>query len=90
MNEKLKSFFIGQKVKISKNAGWKKNFTGTIAYPPKIDFFDDYDGNYFRKIKAKKGEIIFIWVVFDSPQIDADGDSKYSEAEINAEYLQTI
>lgn len=90
MNEILKDFFVGQKVEISKNAGWEKNFTGTIEYPPKIDFFDDYNDNYFRKIKAKKGEIIFIWIVFDSPQIDANGDGEYSEAEINAEYLQTI
>jgi hypothetical protein len=90
MNEKTEDFFIGQKVLISKNGGWKGNFTGKIALPPKIDFFKDHNNNHFRKIKIGKREIIFVWVVFDNPQYDADGDGHYSEAEINTDYLEII
>ncbi len=90
MSEKTEEFFIGQKVLISKNGGWKENFTGKIALPPKIDFFKDYNNNHFRKIKIGKREIIFVWIVFDSPQIDIDGNSKYSQAEINTKYIQIM
>ena len=33
---------------------------------------------------------LFYWVKFDEPQLDADGDGPYHEAEIDSDYLNLL
>ncbi len=44
----------------------------------------------FQKNDNSKGEIIFVWIIFDNPQLDSEGDGNYNEAEINIKYLEAI
>ena len=41
----------------------------------------------WRHVNSLKGLLTFYWVVFDQPQIDADGDGPYGGAEIDSAYL---
>ena len=81
-------FSIGSKIKISENYHWAKNATGKITQPPKfiVDMSDGWKENV-REVKSLKGILFFYWVKFDEPQVDADGDGLYREAEIDSNYL---
>jgi hypothetical protein len=52
----------------------------TIALHP-------FSRSVFREVEGRVGMIRMYWLVFDEPQIDAEGDGPYIEAEIAAEYL---
>ena len=92
MNEVVEIFKSGDKVRLcGAGQGFRIGTTGTIDFPPKVDILtSDFGENYFRKVQTPKGEAIFVWVVFDQPQIDADGDGPYAETEINIDYLEIV
>ncbi len=91
MNEIIEFFKVGEKVRVCGNQGFEIGVTGTIAYPPKVSILsEDFGGNYFRKAQTLIGEKVFVWVVFDNLQYDADGDGPYSETEINIDFLEII
>ncbi|HEX8370019.1 MAG TPA: hypothetical protein VF604_15840 [Pyrinomonadaceae bacterium] len=91
MNEPDNIFTVGKKVKISDECGFAEGAVGTIAYPPKVSVLDeDFGDNYFRKVQTLKGEKIFVRVVFDEPQFDADENGPYVEAEIGKDNLEII
>ena len=91
MNEKPKIFSIGRKVRISSECSFSEGIVGVVAYSPKVSpLAEDFGSNYFRKVQTLKGKKFFVWVVFDEPQFDADGDGPYSEAEINIDNLEVI
>ena len=91
MNEILEKFKVGQKIKVIGNQGFEIGVTGIIDYPPKVPILsEDFGDNYFRQVKTLQGEKTFIWVVFDTPQFDGDGDGPYPMTEINSEYLEII
>lgn len=85
------TFSIGSRVSISENYHWAKNAIGTISKPPEVvqEMSDGWKGNV-REVKSLKGVLLFYWVKFDEPQIDADGDGPYQEAEIDSNFIIQI
>ena len=81
---------VGSRIKISESYYWAKNATGEIAPPPAkiIETSDGWNG-IARKVSSLKGSLLFYWVKFEVPQIDADGDV-YHEAEVDSNYLSLL
>jgi hypothetical protein len=42
-----------------------------------------------RKVKARVGEVTFVWIKFDHPQVDADGQGPYGQAEIDLAFVES-
>lgn len=82
-------FNPGDRVRVSDDFTWAKGVTGRIGEPPGL--VGTYQGpdKYYRETEGVKGIITTYWVVFDRPQLDADGDGPYSEAEIPEQYLNS-
>jgi len=82
---------VGKKVKLCGNHGFENGATGTIAYPPGIlTFYDELGENFYRKAQTPEGEKIYLWVIFDQPQLDDDEDGPYVSAEINIDNLEPV
>jgi len=71
----------GQQVRISENYHWAKGATGAILMHPA-------NGTLTRKVKARIGEIVFVWIRFDNAQLDGEGDGPYTEAEIDLAFVE--
>ncbi len=41
-----------------------------------------------RELVTTTGTHLMYWIVFDTPQFDADGDGPYESAEVNSKYLE--
>jgi hypothetical protein len=77
---------VGDRIRVSENYHWAKGALGIISDPP--DFakqLADNDSVWHgirHLVKGSHGVIEFVWVWFDEPQIDSDGDGPYKGAEI--------
>jgi hypothetical protein len=82
----------GDRVQVSNDYHWAKCAFGTVGPPPGpvVDLVSDDNAwaGCRRVVQGVKGPIEFYWVVFDEPQVDAEGDGPYASAEIQAEYLR--
>jgi hypothetical protein len=63
------------------------NALGTVKKPVSNQWLEGYEKGCSREVKSLRGMVTFYWIEFDEPQIDADGDGPYSEAEIESEFL---
>ena len=92
MNEITKKIKIGAKIRITEDCGFKAGATGTINYPPDVEIItEQFNNGFFRKVQVlDEEEKIFVWIVFDEPQRDSNGDGPYDEAEISSEYFEII
>ena len=81
-------FSVGDRIKISENYHWAKKATGEVVAPPKyiVEISKGWKGNV-RELNSLKGILLFYWVKFDEPQIDADSDGPYQEAEIDSNFI---
>jgi len=89
------TYDIGDRVRISTKFTWARGATGTVDIPPVgVDdiLVDDiaYEGRHRRIVSGRKGPIEMYWVVSDEPQIDADGDGPYAEAEFAVDEIEPI
>ena len=86
------SFSLNQKVKVSFDHHWAKGQIGIISnVPEQVKALNSgWENDYSRKVKTRNGEKLFYWIRFDSPQLDADGDGLYREAEIEKRFLELI
>lgn len=88
-------FEIGDKVRISDEYHWARGATGSVEPPPEsakalaADGGEPWDG-WHRFVIGVQGGIEFFWVVFDEPQIDADGDGPYQGGEIHADMMERV
>jgi hypothetical protein len=83
---------LGDRVRISKKYHWAKGALGTIAMPPEfaqrmVADHEPWQGHY-RFVQGVRERFKFYYVIFDEPQIDADGDGPYSAGEIDAKALR--
>jgi hypothetical protein len=84
-------FQIGQRVKVKTGCSFKSGTIGTIARPPEaLIKVVDYGESHFRKGPNFERRDYFVWIVFDEPQLDGDGDGPYPEAEIQSRCLERI
>jgi hypothetical protein len=91
MSSILDKFKFGKRVKVVGECGYPKGAKGKIAKPPSIPVLvKEYGINYFRKVETPDGEKIYVWVVFDKPEIDRSDGLPTGQAEIRTENLDII
>ena len=81
----------GDRVTISPHAFWPDGGSGTVRPFPNsaAELAGGADG-CSRTFDGAKTEITMVWVVFDSPLMDGDGDGPYREGEIEATELTML
>lgn len=82
---------IGDWVRIKGHWNFPDDCTGTIAQPPEsvrkmVQNCEPWEGHY-RTVNGVKGPIEFVWVTFDTPQKDGDGDGPYTAGEIQTDFI---
>jgi hypothetical protein len=81
----------GQRVLVGTEYHWAKGALGTVrALSPHVATLARRWNGHVRAVPARQGVLHFVWVVFDAPQIDADGDGPYVEAEIDTRFLTVV
>jgi hypothetical protein len=75
--EMKQSIVPGSRVRVSATYHWARSAIGTV-------------GRKSREVGSLNGPLLFRWVEFDTPQVDADGDGPYSGAEIDVRFLEAI
>lgn len=82
---------IGQHVRISGNFTWAQSQVAVVAYPPESIASLGYDEvGYVRTVHGEKGPVRLVYVKFETPQFDGDGDGPYRGTEIPEKYLTPI
>ncbi len=71
-----KKLNLGERVTVSREAGWENDCEGIIASEPEL-------------VKIAEGEDYWYFVAFDIPQHDLSSDGPYSKAQILSKYLTT-
>ena len=81
----------GDRVSISPHVFWPDGGTGTVRPFPDVaaDLAGGADG-CCRTFDGARKQITMVWVVFDSPLVDGDGDGPYREGEIKASELARL
>jgi hypothetical protein len=76
-------FRTGDRVTVIPEYHWASGAAATVAAVPSDVATRTPDWReYWRPVMTRQGKEIFYWVIFDEPQIDADGDGPYNAAEI--------
>ena len=44
----------------------------------------------YREFVTPTGTHLMYWIVFETPQVDADGDGPYTSAEVNFKFLERV
>lgn len=78
----------GDRVHVKGDWNWPKDCTGVITDPPEFAQqlaagHEPWQG-HFRSVQGREGPILLVWVNFDEPQKDGDGDGPYSGGEVEA------
>ena len=81
----------GDRVSISPHVFWPDGGTGTVRPFPDVaaDLAGGADG-CCRTFDGARKQITMVWVIFDSPLVDGDGDGPYREGEIKASELARL
>ncbi len=81
----------GTRVAISPHGFWPEGGIGTVRPFPVVaaELVGGADG-CSRTCDGAKCQLTMVWVVFDSPMRDGDGDGPYREGEIEATELTPI
>src|SRR5262249_8206132 len=79
---------LGDRVVVSPAYQWSRGATAVVAaVPPDVAAGSPGWRDCWRTVKTLQGKQVFYWVVFDEPQVDADGDGPYNAAEIPGHHL---
>ena len=73
-NNKLPEFSIGDRVRVSEHAGWRKSFFGSIDSGP-------------QSTETRFGTLTSYWVNFEAPQKERSEEDEYIQAQITNLYL---
>lgn len=77
MQKIRKKFKLGDKVKVSKDGGWRQDFLGTIDSVP-------------ENAMTRQGQEYAYMVKFDEPQDDLSEDGPYIASQILSKFLTKI
>ena len=93
-NDSNMRFSSGDRVRVAESYSWAKGAVGTVELPPEavralVEEYHPYDG-CTRTVPTLHGPEEQVWVSFDEPQIDADGDGPYRGAEIPTNMLEAF
>ncbi|NEX92756.1 hypothetical protein [Caulobacter sp. 17J65-9] len=84
------TFVIGVRVRVSEGHYWASGATGTVAAWPSFAAELGHGTLIDETVKlvpTRSGSMRTLWIIFDEPQFDVDGDGPYAEAEIPASAL---
>jgi hypothetical protein len=78
----------GDRVRVLESYHWAQGATGVVL-PHFGDESDTADGvtSFVRTVEGPKEQV---WVEFDEPQIDTEGDGPYAAAVIQISFLQML
>ncbi len=81
----------GTRVEISPHAFWPDGGIGTVRQFPEVaaELVGGASG-CSRTFQGSKRTLTMVWVVFDSPLMDGEGDGPYREGEIDAAELAML
>jgi hypothetical protein len=65
---------VGDRIRVSRHAGWKRSFLGTVSSNP-------------EPTETRLGPDVLYWIEFDEPQEDMTGEDGYTKAQILSSYL---
>jgi hypothetical protein len=84
-------FAEGMRVRVAPHPFWPDGASGTVRRFPGIaaEVCGGVDG-CSRVFPGARGPITMVWLVFDEPRRDGDGDGPYREGEIMAEHLSPL
>ncbi|MFC3151916.1 hypothetical protein ACFOEK_12820 [Litoribrevibacter euphylliae] len=87
-------FKDGDKVKVLPHIWWPDGGTGKVSLPPEyvagaVEGTDAFDSTQ-RTVKGVNSIVTSIWVEFDEPVQDLDGDGPYVSGEVQIEYLEHL
>jgi hypothetical protein len=81
----------GDRVHIKGHWNWPSDCSGVIAAPPSqvADLSEDSEPwrGHIRTVRGRTGMISFVWIVFDTAQLDGDGDGPYRAGEVELEFV---
>ncbi len=83
----------GDRVHVHGHWNWPDDCTGVVALPPttvRSFAVDEPWQGHLRTLRTLKGMITFVWIVFDVPQHDGDGDGPYPAGEVELEYVARV
>lgn len=84
---------LGDRVYVKGHWNWP-DCTGTIAEPPDAVqslVADEHPWRgHTRVVPGRTRLITFVWIVFDQPQRDSDGDGPYRIGEVEVEFVAKV
>ncbi|WP_141398514.1 MULTISPECIES: hypothetical protein [Microbulbifer] len=88
------TFNLGDHINMSGNWNFPNSATGVVAkYPQYVTDACGEEGSkdgFTRQVRGKNGPVTFVWIKFDEPQMDSDGDGPYREGEVELEFVSHI
>jgi hypothetical protein len=87
---KVKRFYAGDRVVVSKEYHWAQFATGKVKENPRLGNYNQEWKGCPRTMHGPNGPLFYYWVEFDSPQKGEKGHEYYREGEIEAGYLQKL
>ena len=92
--EMMKDFKPGDRVEIKGDWNWPNDCRGVITDPPEyarqlVADQEPWQG-FIRTVNGRKSPITFLWVTFDEPQLDGDGDGPYTGGEVDASLVTKV
>jgi hypothetical protein len=87
-HERFAEYRAGDRVRVRRDQAfgpgpWPAEPTGIVAAHPA-----SADGTPWVMTQTVSGPRRSYWIVFDEPQVDADGDGPYGRSEVLDEYLE--
>jgi hypothetical protein len=84
-------FANGLRVRVAPHAFWRGGAIGTVRpFPGSVTELVGDTEKCTRVFQGARGPLTMVWVVFDEPCQDGEGDGPYRQGEIMSEYLVTL
>jgi len=84
---------LGDRVHVKGHWNWPEDCAGVVSTPPVM--VQGLAGQHpwrghIRAVPGRLGLISFVWVTFDEPQRDGDGDGPYRGGEVELQYVTRV
>lgn len=81
---------LGDRVHVKGHWNWPNDCAGVVSLPPaavqQLAGKHPWRG-HVRTVPGRVGMISFVWIMFDEPQTDGDGDGPYRGGEVELEFV---
>ena len=83
----------GDRVQVRGHWNWPKDCVGIVSIPlPAVQSLAGKHRwrSHMREVPGRTGILSFVWVVFDEPQTDGDGDGPYRGGEVELPFVTRV